>query len=150
MSLKFLRRPRADEPPPVPVERPEVRQYRFLLRTAPFRDLHAYHRQALASVDPLIRAQVLSTLQERVLAGRALTVDDTNTIALLLTTAEVQTPGVVVSALTDMALARVAGAVLRLPGAVRRLDGYDDWDGADPDPRESAHRLPARRLVQPA
>jgi hypothetical protein len=150
VSLKFLRRPRQEEPPAAPVERPEVRQYRYLLRTATFPVLERLHRDALTSVDPLVRAQVLGTVQGRLLAGRDLTVDDVGQLARLLTLAEVRTPGLVVSALTEMALARVAGAVLRLPAARDGLEGYEDWDGQDPDPRDSVRRLPVARLTRTA
>jgi hypothetical protein len=148
VSPKFLRRPRQEELPPEPEERPEVRQYRYLLRTAPFPVLEDLHRRALATLDPLIRAQVLGTVQERLLAGSDVTVDDVGPLARLLTLAEVRTPGLVLSALSEMALTRVAGAVLRLPEAAERLDGYDDWDGQDPDPRDSVHRLPAALVTK--
>lgn len=148
VSPKFLRRTRRDEPPPTPVERPEVRQYRYLLATAPLSVLDRLHREALTSLDPLVRAQVLGTVQERLLTGRDLTVDDIDQVARLLTVAEVRTAGIVVSALTDMALTRVAGAVIRLADARELLAGYEEWDGVDPDPRESVHRLAAKPLTK--
>jgi hypothetical protein len=127
-----------------------VRQYRYLLRTVPFPELEALHRQALEALDPLIRAQVLGTVQARLLAGNDLTVDDVAPLARLLTLAEVRTPGLVLSVLSDMALTRVAGAVLRLPEAQERQAGYPGWDGQDPDPRDSVRRLPVPPLGKPA
>jgi hypothetical protein len=147
VSPKFLRRARQADPEPEPVERLEVRQYRYLLRTAPFPVLETLHREALSSLDPLVRAQVLVTVQERLLAGGELSVDDVERLAQLLTLAEVRTPGLVLSVLSEMALTRLAGAVLRWPEAQERLAGYQDWNGEDPDPRDSVHRLPATARV---
>src|SRR4051812_35536958 len=64
---------RAPEPTG-PVERPEVRQYRFLLRNGDLPALEQVHRDALASLDVLIRAHILRTSQDRTLCGRELTV----------------------------------------------------------------------------
>jgi hypothetical protein len=148
VSPRFLRRPRQVETPPAPVERAEARQYRYLLSTAPFPVLDKLHREALATLDPVVRAQVLGTVQERLLTGQDLTVDSVGPLARLLTLAEVRTPGLVVSVLADLSLARLSGAVLRLPAAAKWLSGYDHWDGVDPDPRESVRRLPAARLTK--
>jgi len=129
---------RAPEPTG-PVERPEVRQYRFLLRNADLPALERLHHEALASLDVLIRAHILRTSQDRTLSGRDLTVDDIAEMAHLLCAGEVQTPGVVVSALTDAALERLAHRVLALPGAEPLLEGYASWDGVDraPAPRQA-------------
>lgn len=132
---------RAPEPTG-PVERPQVRQYRYLLRTADLPALEALHRDALASLDVLIRAHILRTSQDRTLSGRQVTVDDVPELAHLLCQAEVQAPGVIVSALTDAAVERLAHRVITLPDAAPLLEGYGAWDGADPAPTRSQPTSP--------
>ena len=127
----FKRRPAE---PLAPVERPDVRVYRYLLRTADPDSLETLHREAIATLDPLIRAHILRTAQDRLLSGRELTVDDVAGLARLVTTGEVRTPGILVSALTDAALERLAHRVISRPAALPLLEGHEDWDGRDPDP----------------
>ena len=130
---------RAPAEPVGPVERPQVRQYRYLLGTADLDALEAVHREALASLDVLIRAHILRTSQDRTLNGRELTVDDVAGLAELLCTAEVQAPGIIVGALTEAALERLAHRVTTHPGAEPLLEGYGGWDGVDPEPRLPSH-----------
>jgi hypothetical protein len=120
--------------PAGPVERPQVRQYRYLLRSSDLPAMELLHAEALASLDVLIRAHILRTTQDRLLSGRDLTVDDIQGLAHLLCTGESQTPGIVVSALTEAALERLAHRVTTLPGAEPLLEGYGSWDGADGEP----------------
>ncbi|WP_344137489.1 hypothetical protein [Pedococcus bigeumensis] len=120
--------------PAGPVERPQVRQYRFLLRSSDLPALERLHAEALATLDVLIRAHILRTTQDRLLSGRELTVDDIEGLAHLLCTGESQTPGIVVSALTEAALERLAFRVTTLPGAEPLLEGYGGWDGVDRAP----------------
>ena len=120
--------------PVAPVERPDVRQYRYLLRTAEPEALEALHREALAALDPLVRAHILRTAQDRLLSGRELTVDDIAGLAHLVVAGEIRTPGILVSALTDAALERLARRVISRPSAIPLLQGHEDWDGCDPDP----------------
>jgi hypothetical protein len=135
---RLRRRP---DPPEEVVERAELREYRYLLRTAPAADLERLHRRAVAGLDPLVRATILVTARERLHSGRDLSVDDTARIARLLTVGELRTPGIVVSALSEVVHQRLATAVLRDELAVPLRAGYDDWDGVEPTPAESATRL---------
>ena len=130
---------RAPAEPVGPVERPQVRQYRYLLGTADLDALVGVHREALASLDVLIRAHILRTSQDRTLNGRELTVDDIAGLAELLCTAEVQAPGIIAGALTEAALERLAHRVTTHPDAEPLLEGYGGWDGADPEPRLPSH-----------
>ena len=140
VSITLFRRHPVE--PAAPVERPEVRQYRYLLRTADLGALEALHREALATLDPLIRGHILRTAQDRLLSGRELTVDDFAGLAHLVVAGEVRTPGIIVSALTDAALERLAHRVISRTDAQPLLEGHGDWDGQDPDPRQSALRVP--------
>ena len=126
--------------PPAPVERPEVRQYRYVLRTAHLEQLEALHRESIAALDVLNRAHVLRTAQDRLLSGRELTVDDIAGIAHLVTVGELRTPGIIVSALNEAALARLAHLVITRSAAVPLLEGHEDWDGQDGDVREALTR----------
>lgn len=118
-----------------PVERPQVRQYRYLLGTADLPSLERLHDEALGTLDVLIRAHILRTAQDATLSGRELTVDDVAQMARLLSRAEVQAPGIVLGALTDAALERLAHRVVTLPDAEPHLEGYSGWDGVDLAPR---------------
>jgi hypothetical protein len=133
VSITLFRRRRAADQDG-PVERPEVRQYRYLLRTADIDALDRLHGEALAALDLLIRAHILRTTQDRMLSGRELTVDDIAGLAHLVSTGESQTPGILLSALTEAAVERLAHMVITRPEAIPLLEGYAAWDGVDPDP----------------
>ena len=130
MSPRNPFRRRVEEPPPV--EPAHLRAYRVLLRTAPPEALDRLHRDALRALDPAVRAIVLRTVQERLLTGRELTVDDVRPLARLLTAGEARTPGILLSAYGEVAHERLARAVLRRAAETDLLDGYDAWDGAEP------------------
>jgi hypothetical protein len=115
-----------------PVEQPHLRAYRYLLRTTPPEVLDRLHRDALRGLDPAVRGIILRTVQERLLSGRDVTVDDIRQLARLVTAGEVRTPGILLSAYGDVAHERLARAVLRRAAETDLLDGYDDWDGAEP------------------
>jgi len=121
VSLFSFRR-RTEEPPPEPVERPEVTSYRQLLETAGPELLERVHVAALRALDPLVRAQVLLTAQHRLLSGKDLTVDDIPQLAHLVVAGETRTPGILVSGLSEMALERLATAVTRQPLAAVVLE----------------------------
>ena len=148
MSPPFLRR-RAKEPPP-PTERVEVRKYRYLLRTSPPARLEAMHRHALEALDPGVRANILRTAQERLRSGRDLSLDDTAELAELLTQGELRTPGILVTALSDPALHRLAHLVVAAPEATDAWEAYSTWDGLDPEPPAPVAPAPVRPVLQEA
>lgn len=135
VSITLFKRRRAAEPEG-PTERPDVRKYRYLLRTADLDALEVLHREALAGLDPLIRGHILRTAQERLLSGGDLTVDDVAGLARLVSVGERRTPGILISALNEAALERLAHFVVGRPTAAAPLAGYDAWDGAEPAVRE--------------
>jgi hypothetical protein len=145
MSLLRPSGRRREQPVVEPVERAEVREYRYVLATADFEALDRLHRQALEILDPLVRANILRAAQERLLTGLDLTVDDRTQIAHLITVGEVRTPGILRAGLMEPALMRLAHAVVRDATDEGLLGGYADWDGQDLDQQESARRL-TRRL----
>ena len=129
-----------------PIERPETRQYRYVLATADFATLSLLHREALAVLDPLVRANVLRTARERLHSGYELTVDDTAQLAHLITVGELRAPGRLCSGLESAALERLAHAVLRNAEPRGVLEGYDEWDGQDADAQGSVARLAQRAM----
>lgn len=141
MSLLRPSGRRRAQPVVEPVERADVREYRYVLATADFEALDRLHRQALRILDPLVRANILRAAQQRLLSGLDLTVDDRAQIAHLITVGEVRTPGILRAGLVEPALMRLAHAVVRDATDEGLLGGYEDWDGRDPDQQESAMRL---------
>jgi len=146
VSLSLFKRRQVE--PAGPVERPEVRQYRYLLHKVDLSTLEALHRDALASLDVLIRAHILRTAQDRLLSGRELTVDDIPGIAHLVAAGELGTPGIIVSALTDAALERLAARIISRPEAAPLLSGHEAWDGQDVDARQAVSRASLRAAQQ--
>jgi hypothetical protein len=124
-----------------PVERADVREYRYVLATADFETLARLHRHALEILDPLVRANILRAAQQRLLSGLDLTVDDRVQIAHLVTVGEIRTPGIMLAGLGGPALMRLAHAVVRDATDEGLLGGYEDWDGQDAHQQESAVRL---------
>ena len=115
-----------------PVEPAHLRAYLYLLRTAPPERLDKLHRDALRVLDPAVRGIILRTVQERLLSGRDVTVDDVRRLAHLVTAGEVRTPGILLSAYGDVAHERLARAVLRQAEGTELLDDDDAWDGVEP------------------
>lgn len=129
-ALRFLRRHGREDP--APAEDPVVRQYRFLLRTAPLDALEASHAQALARLDPMVRAALLRTAQEQLGAGFGLDLEDTEQTARLVAQGERRSPGALISAYEPAILQRLAKCVISSAAVADVLEGYDEWDGAEP------------------
>jgi hypothetical protein len=117
-------------------EDPVVRQYRFLLRTAPADALEAAHVEALPALDPDTRAAVLAAVQERLVAGLRLGPDDITRLAHLVTLGERRAPGYVVGGLDSAALLRLSEAVIASEASFGLFTGYAAWDGTEPEVRE--------------
>lgn len=117
-------------------EDPVVRQYRFLLRTAPQDALEAAHAEALPQLSPPLRTAILHTTQEHLLAGLRLGLDDTDQLAHLLTLGERRVPGVVLAGYDAAVLRRLAQAVIDTEAVFGLFGGYAVWDGAEPEQPE--------------
>lgn len=113
-----------------------VRQYRFLLRTAPTDALEAAHAEALPRLSALERADLLRTVQETLMAGQRLTSDDHAALGHLMTLGERRTPGVLLSAYPAAALQCLAEELLTTDAVFGLLAGYAEWDGVDPEPKD--------------
>jgi hypothetical protein len=121
-------------------EQPEdqtVRQYRYLLRTAPSDALQAAHHEALDQLDETQRRVVLTAVQEGLVAGHRLAPSDTSAIARLVSIGERRDPRAFLDACEPTALHALADAVIQSEAAFGLFAGYAAWDGSDPQPRDA-------------
>jgi hypothetical protein len=116
-----------------PVEDPLVRQYRFLLRTAPLDALEAAHVEALSPLPADVRGAVLVAVQEGLVAGGRLRPDDVAAVARLLSRGERRSPGGFLRAVDPSTLGTVAQAVVASEAVFGLFAGYAAWDGAEPE-----------------
>ncbi|NYG06609.1 hypothetical protein BJ986_001096 [Phycicoccus badiiscoriae] len=133
MGLKPTRR-RSGAPLHDGSEDQTVRQYRYLLRTAPLDALEAAHVEALSALGSLHRETVLRTVQDELVAGAHLHEDDVGPLAHLITLGERRSPGVLTSSIPHPALSGLARAVILSEPAFGLFSGYASWDGIDPEP----------------
>ena len=110
-----------------------MRQYRFLLRTAPLDALEAGHVEALAEMWRSRRSVVLRAVREGLVAGARLDPDDVGPIAHLIALGERRRPGDFLRACPGAVLTPLAGAVIVSEAMFGRFGGYAAWDGRDPD-----------------
>jgi hypothetical protein len=114
-----------------------VRQYRFLLRTAPLDALEEAHLEVLVPMAPPRRAQVLRAVQDGLVAGLRLRPDDVRPIAHLVTLGERRRPGEFLRACPPAVLLELAEAVIVAEAMFGRFSGYAAWDGTEPEPTEA-------------
>jgi hypothetical protein len=113
-----------------------VRQYRYLLRTAPLDALRAAHHEALDDLDDDHRARVLAAVRDGLVAGQRLTPADTAAIARLVSIGERRDARAFLDACEPAALLALAHAVNHAEAAFGLFSGYAAWDGSDPAPRD--------------
>src|SRR5690349_15703187 len=80
-------------------EDPLVRQYRYLLRTAPADALEAAHAEAISLLSEPRQQSLLETLRKSLLVGDHLSAGDHAQIAHLVTNGERRSPGQLLTAL---------------------------------------------------
>jgi hypothetical protein len=134
--MSLLRRSKREQQPGADREDPVVRQYRYLLRTAPADALEAIHQEALAVIPATDRGTVLRTIQEQLVAGLRLDADDVPALSRLLVLGERRSPGALLRHCHPEVLRRLADAALVSEAAFGLLTGYAAWDGEDPAPPE--------------
>lgn len=113
-----------------------VRQYRYLLRTAPLDALEAAHVQALRELDDDARAAVLRALQTALVCGLRLSPDQPDRLAHLIALGERRLPGAFLAALEEHCARRLADHVVLAEASFALFGGYAEWDGADPQPAQ--------------
>lgn len=113
-----------------------VRQYRYLLRTAPADALQAAHQEALDHLDEGQRALVLAAVRQGLLAGQRLGPGDTGAIARLVSIGERRDPRAFLDVCDPTALQALAAAVINAEAAFGLFAGYAAWDGSDPQPSD--------------
>ena len=134
---RFSRKDRSASVPSGPaddLEDPVVRQYRFLLRTAPSDALEAAHAESLPTLSDADRAAVLTAVQTGLLVGQRLGPDSFTQIAHLVVNGEHRAPGAFLQACPPASVSRFARAVVDSEASFGLFGGYADWDGADPEP----------------
>ncbi|HEV7148422.1 MAG TPA: hypothetical protein VGN48_15635 [Pedococcus sp.] len=109
-----------------------VRQYRYLLRTAPLDAMEEAHVEVLSRLAPSRRAVVLRAVQEGLVAGLRLSPDDVRRIAHLIVLGERRSPGAFLRACPDQVLIPVAEGVIVAEASFGRFGGYAGWDGVEP------------------
>lgn len=120
------------------LEDPVVRQYRFLLRTAPVDALEAAHAESLPRLSDADRAAVLSAVQTGLVAGQRLAPDATAKIAHLVVNGEHRTPGAFLHSCSPASLQALAQAVIHSESSFGLFGGYASWDGAEPEPLDDS------------
>jgi hypothetical protein len=111
-----------------------VRQYRYLLRTAPPDALEAAHTEALMAMTEEHRQWVLDTVRATFLVGDHLSVTEPGKIAHLVVNGERRSPSALLAALPPVVATDLATRVLDSEASFGLLGGYAAWDGQDPDP----------------
>ena len=114
-----------------------VRQYRYLLRTAPLDALQAAHHEALDHLAEGQRALVLTAVRDGLVAGQRLTTDATAAIARLVSIGERRDPRAFLDACDPGALRALADGVNHAEAAFGLFAGYAAWDGVDPQSRDA-------------
>ena len=109
-----------------------VRQYRYLLRTAPLDALEEAHVEVLGTMETSLRAAVLAAVQDGLVAGLRLGPGDVRRIAHLLSLGERRRPGDFLRACPIEVLLPLARGVIVAEAMYGRFGGYADWDGAEP------------------
>jgi hypothetical protein len=109
-----------------------VRQYRFLLRTAPADALEMAHVEALAQLGWRERGHVLAAVQDGLVAGMRLDRDRVRALAHLVTLGERRAPGAFLGAVDPVTLRRLADLVVVAEASFGLFGGYAAWDGTDP------------------
>lgn len=119
-----------------PTEDQVVRQYRYLVVTAPVDALQAAHVEALDGLDERGRESVLRAVQEALVAGARLRPDDTGAVARLVAHGERRSPGEFRRACDPSVLHALAEGVVGSDAVFGLLGGYATWDGADRAPAD--------------
>ncbi len=119
-------------------EDPLVRQYRFLLRTAPVDALESAHTEAISLLSQSHQESLLETVRSSLLVGDHLTTSAHAKIAHLVTDGERRAPGQLLTALPREVLQDLAARVLESESSFGLLGGYAGWDGAEPPPADDS------------
>lgn len=113
-------------------EHQAVRQYRYLLCTAPADALEAAHAQALLRLSDADRAQLLDTVRDVLMAGTRLAPSDIGAISHLMTVGGRRDPRGMAAAYPTGPLHALAARVISTEAAFGLFSGYAGWDGTDP------------------
>lgn len=110
-----------------------VRQYRYLLTTAPLDVCEGVHVEVVAGMSETDRGAMLRAVAQAFGTGRHVGADETTKLAHLVAAGAHRSPDGWIGSLDAGLARRVAEAALDAEGSFGRLNGYADWDGASPD-----------------
>lgn len=119
-----------------------MRQYRFLLRTAPLDAMEEAHVEVLARLTSARRATILRAVQEGLVTGLRSSPDDVRRVAHLLVLGERRSPGAFLSTCPHSVLVDLAQEVIVAEASFGRFGGYAGWDGSEPRPRPDVDDSP--------
>ena len=111
-----------------------VRQYRFLLRTAPSDAIEAAHAEALQVMSRSRRRAVLDAVRDGLVTGLRLAADDVPHLAHLIPVGEGRAPGAFLCRCDPAALEDLAERVILAEASFGLFSAYAAWDGSEPDP----------------
>jgi hypothetical protein len=114
-----------------------VRQYRYLLRTAPGDAIEHAHVEALEGLDENSRAAILRAVQSGLVAGMRLTPQQVAPLAHLIALGERRRPGAFLGVCDERALRALAELVVVAEASFGLFGGYAAWDGAEPGTDEA-------------
>ena len=109
-----------------------VRQYRYLLRTAPADAMEHAHAEAIEPLDENCRAALLRAVQSGLVAGLRLSPQDVHQLAHLITLGERRRPGAFLGACEPRSLRALADGVVLAEASFGLFGGDAGWDGAEP------------------
>lgn len=113
-----------------------VRQYRYLLATAPVDALEGIHVEMLDAMSGAQRGLVLQALGDAFGTGRHLGADEVRKIAHLIATGAARHPRAWLEGLPPAVARELAEDALNSEAAFGRLNGYVDWDGTSAEPTD--------------
>ena len=115
-----------------------VRQYRYLLTTAPVDALEGIHVEVLDSLPEADRGRLLRALTDAFATGRHVDGGETAKVAHLVAVGAHRSPRAWLESLGATFARRLAAGVLDTEASFGCFNGYAAWDGESPEPVEEA------------
>lgn len=114
-------------------EDPLVRQYRYLLSTAPVDVIEGIHREVVGDMPRVDREAFGRAVHEAFGTGSHVDASSTDKLAHLAAAGAHRSPRSWLASLDESFSHRLAASALAAEATFGRLNGYVDWDGSSPD-----------------
>lgn len=115
-----------------------VRQYRYLLTTAPVDALEGLHAEVLGVMSDAQRRALLKGLSDAFATGGHVQADELRKVAHLVAVGAHRHPRAWIESLEPRFARHLAQAALEAEASYGRLNGYAYWDGTSPESVEAA------------